>query len=801
MEKTEITWGRNVEEPIHMPNFSMKKNRDWRMFPKKAELAKLLLFCVVGTLWGRSELFGILHPLGMTYISLFFGEGILFWSVFLVTGVGAMIDTPLKTGAALAAAAAIQLTLGRFVNRDERVKKAFLGAFSMGLAGVFYGISKGGLTFYFAVAAVESALVLGISLLTQMGVFFIWEKRRVPIPAREEGIALIILLGGALAGISRIPQDFFGEGILFAVLAATLLLAAWKEGIGGGAAAGSLLGVILYFGGAVNMTVFAVLSLSGMLAGCGKDLGRWVSGLILALSPLIFLFYVDSALIEPIWVWGWFAGVVIFLVVPKKVVTMLGGGLWEQEKTKDIYSRKKELMEEKLADFAGAFRSLSKSFVKEAQEQEKTEVSRLVDDIAARTCGGCGMAHYCWEEELYATYSMTFSALSHCESKGYMTWEQLPEAFCETCARKDVFVDSLNKIYETYRRDRVWLGRLDECRDLVSQQLLAVGGILDELSEHMELGVLILEAPTQMIRDECTKLGIRTKDIRVTEEKKGNGRRVKLSLRGCGGKRACKEKLPTMIRKTMGIPMTLLEEGNCHCGNDGVCHLTFMEAPAFSLMTAVAFLAANEGEPCGDTSTFFETDEGTALMALSDGMGHGARAALESRTAIELLEQFTQAGFERELAVKMINSALLFRNCEENYATLDICAVDLFGARAEFIKMGAVSSYIYRGGRVLSISAHTLPAGILKQVQVEKNEMLLKDGDMIYIFSDGISDALGGEHVAGAWLKEKLEKFPVANPQDAAQYVLQEAKRACKTETHDDMTVMVGRFWRKRKYT
>ncbi len=186
-------------------------------------------------------------------------------------------------------------------------------------------------------------------------------------------------------------------------------------------------------------------------------------------------------------------------------------------------------------------------------------------------------------------------------------------------------------------------------------------------------------------------------------------------------------------------------------------------------------------------------------MAVSDGMGQGSGAAEESRTAIELLEQFTEAGFERDLAVKMINSALLLRKGEETYATLDICAVDLFDGRAEFIKLGAVSSYISRGGRILTVTAHTLPAGILQQVQIVKNEMLLKDGDMVFLLTDGITEALGGENLTAGWLKDKLEKFPLSNPQDAADYILKEAQKELRNGQKDDMTVLAGRFWKKRK--
>ncbi|MBR3993619.1 MAG: SpoIIE family protein phosphatase, partial [Anaerotignum sp.] len=107
-------------------------------------------------------------------------------------------------------------------------------------------------------------------------------------------------------------------------------------------------------------------------------------------------------------------------------------------------------------------------------------------------------------------------------------------------------------------------------------------------------------------------------------------------------------------------------------------------------------------------------------------------------------------------------------------------------------------SYLWRNGRVISLRAVTLPAGILKQVTPETQEMLLKDGDLLFLLTDGVTDALGGEEKTALWLKQKLLEFPVANPRDAADYILQEAKKARKEERKDDMTVLAGRFWKKR---
>lgn len=795
MEKTEITLEYTEERPAFgkaiLPKKPPKKSFPWKT------VGQTVCFCLLGYFWGRGEVLQILHPMGLGYLSAFFGEGWLFWPVWFMVGIGSFSAVPLKAGAGLAAAAAIQLTLGRFVGREEYGKKALLGSFAVALAGIFYAISRQGLGFYFALAAMESSLVLAVSFLLQKGLSALLAQERYLILTREETISFVLLAGGTLAGMATLQRGL-QQSFLPMAAAFCLLLAARQEGIGGGAAAGVFLGFLLFVCGGVDMPLFIALSLGGLLAGCVRDFGRAASALAMVLSPCVFLFYIDAEKLQPFWLGGLCGGAVLFCLFPQRVLEKISGAR-ATESPADRYTKMKEMTEEKLLGCAAAFDALAKTFRRQEERMEKGRVSRLVDTIAGKVCQGCGLAHYCWEEELYRTYSMAFSALSACEEKGRLQKADLPPYFLETCPRLENFTEMVNEVYEIYRRDQVWGSRLSECRELVGQQMQAVGEIMQTLSGQMELDCIFLEGMEDALTAALKKQGFHPQKVLVTEEKSGRERQVRITLPACGGKGVCRDKILPLVKKILDCPVVLLEEGTCAVDAEGrFCALHFREEPVFAIHTATAFAPAEEGRPTGDAAAFLETEKGRALLALSDGMGTGAEAAKESRVAIELLEQFTEAGFDRELSVKMINSALLLRRGEETYATLDICEIDLFNGHAEFVKLGAVASYIWRNDRVISLRATTLPAGILKQVIPETNEMLLKDGDMLFLVTDGITDALGGEEKTAGWLKGKLLAFPVANPEDAAEYILQEAKKERKDDRRDDMTVLAGRFWKKR---
>lgn len=177
MEKTEITLEYTEQTP-HFGKMLLPKKEPKKPFPWKT-LLQGGGFCLMGLFWGRIELMGLLRPMGLAYLSAFFGEGWLFGAVWLAVGLGAFAHAPLKTGAGLAAALAIQLTLGRFLERQEMGKKALLGTFASVLAGIFFAVSRQGLGFYFAIAAVEGALTLGTAIWCRRAWCFCWSMGRL----------------------------------------------------------------------------------------------------------------------------------------------------------------------------------------------------------------------------------------------------------------------------------------------------------------------------------------------------------------------------------------------------------------------------------------------------------------------------------------------------------------------------------------------------------------------------------------------------------------------------------------------
>jgi stage II sporulation protein E len=81
----------------------------------------------------------------------------------------------------------------------------------------------------------------------------------------------------------------------------------------------------------------------------------------------------------------------------------------------------------------------------------------------------------------------------------------------------------------------------------------------------------------------------------------------------------------------------------------------------------------------GDSGTYFKTENGILTVIMSDGMGSGREAALESGVAVRLLERFLRAGIKPLSAMRTLNSALLLKNGEQyGLTTVDLMRLNLF---------------------------------------------------------------------------------------------------------------------------
>lgn len=193
---------------------------------------------------------------------------------------------------------------------------------------------------------------------------------------------------------------------------------------------------------------------------------------------------------------------------------------------------------------------------------------------------------------------------------------------------------------------------------------------------------------------------------------------------------------------------------------------------------------ANDREPCGNAYKHFYDGDGHFVMILSDGMGDNERAAVESKMAVDLIAQSMETGFEYNRAFDTINSSLLSKSSDESLVTVDITSVDLCTGLAEFYKAGAAPSIVCQNGRVKEVGESSLPAGILRDINLATSSFKCNVSDIVVMMSDGATSE-GCE-----WIKNELASFRDGNAQDLAKHLCMCALKQSAGKCENDITIL-----------
>ena len=244
----------------------------------------------------------------------------------------------------------------------------------------------------------------------------------------------------------------------------------------------------------------------------------------------------------------------------------------------------------------------------------------------------------------------------------------------------------------------------------------------------------------------------------------------------------------SVLSKMMKKSMMPARDSRAFVGSERIT-VQFVERTNFEVLYGIEKAVKEEEEVSGDNFSLYHCREGQFVAALSDGMGSGMTAYKESERVIDLLEQFLEAGFTKETAVRMINSALIVGSDEQVFSTIDISSLDLYTGICEFLKVGASTTFILRENWVETISSTSLPAGVFHKLDPDSSSKKLYDGDMVIMVTDGVLDALPAE-CQEALMKDIIMEHDTENPKELASYILGRVQQYQDKQPADDMTVM-----------
>ncbi len=187
----------------------------------------------------------------------------------------------------------------------------------------------------------------------------------------------------------------------------------------------------------------------------------------------------------------------------------------------------------------------------------------------------------------------------------------------------------------------------------------------------------------------------------------------------------------------------------------------------------------------GDSYEYFTKGKYLYLI-ISDGMGSGKLASIDSKMTCGLLKRFLSNGFSFTTSVKLANTALKLKGGEETFATADICRINTEDGSITLGKAGAAASYVVSENRVRKLNAMTFPIGILNEIRFQELSGRLKKNDYLIMLSDGALN--NGDQ----WLEER--NFYGLEPGRICEKIIKLAKESYGSFPGDDITAICVRL-------
>ena len=739
---------------------------------------KQIIFVLLGFISSRGSIIGEFSPFGTSLVAgvtkpyiLSSAIGSIIGYIFPSSGFSGF-----KYISAVFAVALVRYITSGFSKIDKNslisALIAFLAVFTTGIAIIIDNLDL-------------SIKVASEALLSASAAFFINKAIQIkpykkPGLLAEELVAVCFTISILILGLIPIEIDGVSFGRIIAI---TIILTAAKFG---GAATGALSGVLFSFVSAISLknysTTFPFFAAGGLFAGFFSSLGKIGTSIgFFAVAFIASVFSNDMpkaavTVIECLISSG------LFMLLPKKLLVLLGNLFLGKPEILTASGIKGALIM-RLQFASEALKNVS-STVKEVSQELSRINSPSFEDVLKRdeyaACKGCSLSVHCWETHKSETVEAVMGISKAIKQPETNVKENVPENFLGRCIRFTRFAEAVNTNYSDYLAKITAESRVEEIRGVVEEHFNGISNMLNDLAGEFKYEQKLDEKATANVITTLRNMNINVIDCAASIDKYERlsvDCKVKLQKDTILNKKDIMKKLSIVCDRDFDVP--------CITKTEKEAFISITEKAIFYVDMGISQHSANENSMCGDSYEYFTDGKGRLIMLLSDGMGVGGRAAVDSAMVTGLMSRLIKSGFGYDCSLKIANSSMLFKSTDESLATVDISVIDLFTGVTELYKAGAAPTIIRRKGRTAKASSTSLPAGILKDIGFDRAELSIKNNDIILMMSDGVVNE------GTDWICQELENFD-GTAQELADKIALSARRR-RTDNHeDDITVMAA---------
>ncbi|HKM32910.1 MAG TPA: SpoIIE family protein phosphatase, partial [Oscillospiraceae bacterium] len=533
-------------------------------------------------------------------------------------------------------------------------------------------------------------------------------------PVYAASIAVTMVMG--IAAASSISLSVLNLGRIVGALFILFAAERYKQ------VGGSICGVLVSFGLMVNSPTIgntaAMLAFAGLISGLFHRFGKFIQTVAFISANAIGLIIIGVDISTVGVLADVMVATVIFTFFPAGAVNRIDiSGKLAQRKSvelSDVVAARLEFAAGTIIDVRKSVDSVSKTMENEALGDTEWVYNSAIEEV----CKRCGLNTRCWQKNYDRTTQAMIECVNTLRERDKLDKSELPDYLTRYCCKRDELTALLNKYYREYRTNRSLTGKMAEMRRLMDEQLDGISGMLTVMSSEMsEVEEYDVES-AQLVMDVLEKTGMM--GARVSAELDSCGR-MSIQAFAKTSPTTSRQQLTALISDAVGREFDLPEIYKV----DSVVKLTMFECAGFILDVKASQISSGKSRVSGDSYEVFTDSKGFCYLCLSDGMGSGKRAAVDSVMTCGLFMKLLRASVGLDAAIKLVNSSLIVKSAEESFATIDLCRVDLYTGVVELLKAGAAETFVRKGKSVASFESTSLPIGMLGGAEFERSRVKL----------------------------------------------------------------------------
>jgi stage II sporulation protein E len=624
----------------------------------------------------------------------------------------------------------------------------------------------------------ESLLCYVGAMLFTSSAKLIWGDKEVSRFSTTETVTVLLTVNIMLMPFYKYKLLAFSP--ITTVFAFLILLFARLRGSSGGALCGICAGTVSGLSSEVGF-VSVGYALSGLLSGEFSRKGKaWcVGGYIV---PLTVCAFADGTLNSYMAIFEGVVACAVFASIPDRLYDELSEKVNVPFTTRTV-SENSRLLTRKIHEASDAIAEVSDCIVKVQNTLNpltQTRLNEVLKNTWHKVCSECELRESCQKELKNPGPEDIDRIAAALTNRAPLDETRFPKGFYSACYCFSEMRSALNNRYLSFTASLGVQGKIDQMQSIVCDQFRSMAGILNTLAEDLDDGTQVNSDIAELCANEAKEVGLNVIDSGCTLDKFG---RVTLKL--CVSPPRADFNITQFTHNLSNITGTRLNPPDIQ--EDGESHtLSFTQKIEFSISVGVASRTADEENICGDYYRTFRDSDDRYIVILSDGMGTGNRAAIDSAMATELFSTLIRSGLSFSGAVSIVNSALLIKSSDESLATLDVVCIDLYTGKTDFMKAGAATTFIRHKDSVAQYEQASLPLGILRDIDFPCATANLAKGDIVLVVSDGIQGDCNN------WIQYELRSWDTSRPpEELAKFILNSSCERKIGKRLDDMTAIV----------